>query len=273
MTGYRKLLAGAAALCLLGAALPAAADVQYTYDSAGRLIRAVYSNGVTVTYRYDAAGNRTAILAEEPPNAAPVAVNDAASVAASSSVDINVRANDSDSDGNPLTISSVSSPTGGGSVAILGGGTSVRYTAPATTGAKTFTYTILDGAGGAASATVTVTVSFTNSPPVAAADSASATIDTFQAIMVLANDTDANGHSLAVTAVSTPTGGTASIASGGGHVIYNAPHQAGAYTFTYTVSDGNGGTAVGSVSVGVTTGEAPPDECVPPPGQTECEIQ
>ncbi len=50
---------GAAAIL---AAAPAAADVQYVYDSAGRLWKAIYSNGITIEYRYDAAGNRRNIF-------------------------------------------------------------------------------------------------------------------------------------------------------------------------------------------------------------------
>ncbi|ATQ44039.1 RHS repeat domain-containing protein [Caulobacter mirabilis] len=41
---------------------PAHANVQYVYDSAGRLWKAIYSNGIVIEYRYDAAGNRTQII-------------------------------------------------------------------------------------------------------------------------------------------------------------------------------------------------------------------
>lgn len=51
-----RLMAVAA---MLGLALPALAGaVSYTYDTLGRLKTATYSNGVVVTYTYDAAGNR-----------------------------------------------------------------------------------------------------------------------------------------------------------------------------------------------------------------------
>lgn len=36
-----------------------AGSVAYTYDSLGRLVQASYSNGVVITYVYDAAGNRS----------------------------------------------------------------------------------------------------------------------------------------------------------------------------------------------------------------------
>ena len=41
---------------LLAAALGAAA-VSYTYDDAGRLVKADYGNGQVITYTYDNAGN------------------------------------------------------------------------------------------------------------------------------------------------------------------------------------------------------------------------
>lgn len=67
--------------------------------------------------------------------------------------------------------------------------------------------------------------------------------------MVLANDTDPNSNTLTVTAVGTPMGGSASIGSGGGYVVYAPPGSPGTYTFGNTISDGAGGTASSSVTV------------------------
>lgn len=36
-----------------------AGSVTYEYDNLGRVTKATYSNGVVITYTYDAAGNRT----------------------------------------------------------------------------------------------------------------------------------------------------------------------------------------------------------------------
>lgn len=264
---FRKVLAAGLGALLMAASTPAFAGVQYIYDSSGRLIKAIYSNGVTIEYRYDAAGNRTQIVTTNAPNSPPVAVNDAGSVNASAAVDIMVRANDSDADGNSLTVTAVGAPAGGGSVSIQGGGTHVRYTAPGTGGTKTFTYTISDGAGGTATATVTVTVSSVNQPPVAVDDDAGANVSTSQSIFVLGNDTDANGNTLTVTGVSGITGGSVSIQGGGSYVVYTAPTTPGTYSFNYTVSDGNGGTDVGAVTVEVSSGE----QCDPNSNE-QCEI-
>ena len=77
------------------------------------------------------------------------------------------RSNDSDSDGNALTITAVGSPSHG--TVVNNSGTSVTYT-PTTDyyGSDSFTYTISDGHGGTATATVAVTVNHVNQPPVAA---------------------------------------------------------------------------------------------------------
>jgi YD repeat-containing protein len=48
---------GSLLLCASGSAL--AGSVGYTYDTLGRLKTVTYSNGVVVTYTYDAAGNRS----------------------------------------------------------------------------------------------------------------------------------------------------------------------------------------------------------------------
>ena len=41
---------------------PTQTTVTFTYDSQGRLQTAVYSNGYTITYNYDYAGNRTSVV-------------------------------------------------------------------------------------------------------------------------------------------------------------------------------------------------------------------
>ena len=66
-------------------------------------------------------------------------------------------ANDSDPNGNPLTITKVTQPTNG--TVAINAGASVTYTPPATfSGADLFTYVIKNSRGGIASATVNVTV-------------------------------------------------------------------------------------------------------------------
>lgn len=40
----------------------------YSYDALGRVEKVTYSNGATVAYTYDAAGNRKAVLRTAPPS-------------------------------------------------------------------------------------------------------------------------------------------------------------------------------------------------------------
>src|SRR5205809_3134564 len=99
-----------------------------------------------------------------------VAFNDFTNTVEDVSVTIQALVNDSDVDGDPLTITSVS-PTNGTAI-ILPGSTNVLFT-PATNfvGMATIGYSISDGQGGTASALITVTMSAAQDPPVAVNDS------------------------------------------------------------------------------------------------------
>lgn len=92
-----------------------------------------------------------------PVNDAPLAVNDSASVRKNRTSTITVLTNDSDPDGNALTVTAVTQPANG-TVSINANG-SIQFTPRSNfTGTTSFTYTISDGQGGSATATVTVTV-------------------------------------------------------------------------------------------------------------------
>lgn len=89
-----------------------------------------------------------------------------------------------------------------------------------------------------------------NQPPVANNDVATTTAGVPITINVLANDSDPNGDSLTITGVSNFVGGTASI-SGSSVVFTPNAGFVGAGSFSYTISDGRGGTATANVSVTV----------------------
>jgi hypothetical protein len=89
-----------------------------------------------------------------------------------------------------------------------------------------------------------------NRPPLAVDDTATA-INGFPVnINVLANDSDPDGDTLTVTAVTQGTNGSVTN-NGDGTVNYDPVCFQGTDTFTYTISDGNGGTDVGLVTVTV----------------------
>jgi hypothetical protein len=89
-------------------------------------------------------------------NRAPDAVDDTASTAVNKSVTINVLANDTDPDGDPLTLTAVTKPPKG--TATISGGRVTYIPNRGFRGIDTFSYTISDGRGGTDTATVTVNV-------------------------------------------------------------------------------------------------------------------
>ncbi len=197
-----------------------------------------------------------------PPNQPPVAVNDTLQAIAGAASNIDPRANDSDPNGHTLSVTAVTQPSHG-ATSITGGGTGVSYTATSGySGADSFDYTVSDGYGGTASATVSVNVTATNTPPVANDDTIDIEVVWQGAFTpsgsenVVINDTDANGHALNVTATTNGTYGT--VTRNGNVVTWtrNTPITnmlpVPADTFTYTVSDGFGGTDTGTVTVNVT---------------------
>jgi hypothetical protein len=85
-----------------------------------------------------------------------VAVDDSDTTPADTSVTIDVLDNDSDKDGDTLTVDTVTQGTNG---SVTNNGDDVTYTPdPYFYGIDSFTYTISDGNGGTDTATVTVTV-------------------------------------------------------------------------------------------------------------------
>jgi hypothetical protein len=181
-------------------------------------------------------------------NALPVANGDAASTVEDTAVTINVLGNDSDVDGDALSVTSASATNG--TVAIAAGG-SLTYTPNANfAGTDTISYTISDGAGGTASASVSVIVAAVNDAPVAVGDTATTVEDTSVTIGVLGNDTDVDGDPLSVTSASA-TNGSVAIGAGGSLTYTPNADFFGTDTISYTIGDGAGGTATGSVAVSV----------------------
>jgi Ca2+-binding RTX toxin-like protein len=157
--------------------------------------------------------------------------------------------NDSDPDGNAISIVSVQGATHG-TVALVGG--NVVFTPNANyNGPATFTYTVSDGQGGLSSATVTVGIKAVNDAPVAAADSATTNEDVPVIINVLANDIDVDGNSLTVTGA-TASNGTVVINADNTLSFTPASNFSGTAQIQYSISDGKGGTSSSQVTVTVT---------------------
>lgn len=195
------------------------------------------------------------------PNRPPVANADTTTLTPGQRMNLNVLGGinsspDYDLDGDFLNISTVSKPAHGTAELTsdgVGFNRAIVYTPDAGyTGADSFSYTIIDNKGGSASTTVTLNAPRINGNPIANPDPTTTTPARAATINVLQNDSDPNGDTISLTGVSRPQNGTTKINADGRTVVYtpNAGFS-GTDSFTYTISDGKGGTAVGTVPVTV----------------------
>ena len=192
------------------------------------------------------------IATATPFNTTPIAVEDNVTTAEDTAIDINVISNDTDADGDTLSVTAVTTPTSGGATIMAGSTTTVTYTPNANyNGTDSFSYTVSDGTD-TATATVNLTVTAVNDPPVTVNDSASTDEDTAIDINVVSNDTDADGDTLSITQVTAPTNGTAAITSGSATTVTYTPNANynGIDSFTYTVSDGTD-TTTGTATINI----------------------
>ena len=121
-------------------------------------------------------------------NLSPVAVDDSIETFEETAITIDVLLNDSDPNGDSLTVSDVEDPTNG--TASINPDQTITYTPDAGfNGEETFTYTASDGTGGTDTATVTVTVHAGPPPDLVAEDNLATTnVDVAITVSVLAND-------------------------------------------------------------------------------------
>lgn len=180
-------------------------------------------------------------------NRPPVAVDDVASVPRNAAGQaIAVLANDSDPDGDTLSIASVSTPANG--TATIAGNAITYVPRAGFFGADSFTYTISDGA---LTATATVRITVAAQAPVANLDRATTRRNQPVTIEVLANDTDPAGDTLTLVAVANPAHGVVTFAATGRVTYTPRPGFAGSDNFTYRVRNGAGLEAEGRVEVTV----------------------
>ncbi len=185
-------------------------------------------------------------------NQPPVAVDDFVTVNSGVSTPINVLTNDSDSNLDPISIFSFTTPQHG---SVFQSGSNLVYQSFTNyCGADSFTYFITDNHGGFSSnATVSVTVTncgATNQNPIANLDFATVTSGSNVFISVLANDFDSNGDPLSLSNFTQPLHG--SVSQSGTQLVYQSfSPYCGPDQFTYTISDGHGGFATTNVSMTV----------------------
>jgi hypothetical protein len=219
---------------------------------------------VTITVTDNGAGHltdsETFTITVSDINVAPVITSaNAANVAENTTTVLTVTATDAD-----LPVQTVS-------FSITGGADSSKFSIDTNTGELTFQaapdyenptdadtdnvyvvqVTANDGAGLTTTQTINVTVTGVNEAPVGNNDTAT----TYEFIPitfnVVSNDTDPEGDTLVVSAVTQGANGTVTFA--GGSVTYTPnANFSGLDSFTYTVSDGNGGTSTATIRVTVT---------------------
>lgn len=185
-------------------------------------------------------------------NQMPVALDDTISMKWNTNITIDVLANDTDADGDMLTVANASASFG--DVQINPDNT--LYYTPNTgyVGVDTLSYAITDGNGGTAGASVVITV-VANTAPITVSDVATVVSGKPITINVLANDSDSDGDMLQVTEATAQHGSVAVNAD------YSLTYQSnagfvGSETVTYTITDGE---ASVQGSVNITVNKAPTD--------------
>lgn len=195
----------------------------------------------------DSDGNRsnlaTVSILVTPELTPPTAFDDAASVAISTSIRIDILANDSDPENNiDIKTVAVIQPATGSVVVNIDG--SVTYTAASFENVDTFTYTVSDSlslVSNSATVTVNVLSATTNNPPVAGDNAFTVYGNTTSTFDVLFNDSDPEGGQLGtVTIVTPPLEGVATVNTDDGTIIFTSGSTASTQTFTYTVQDVDG---------------------------------
>ncbi|WP_045481075.1 tandem-95 repeat protein [Vibrio owensii] len=198
-----------------------------------------FNGEATITYVVtdgELTDEATVSVTVNPVNDAPVANNDSTATDEDTPVTIDVLLNDTDVDGDALTIVNASVPAEQGTVEIVDGKL-VFTPAEDFNGEATITYVVTDGEL-TDEATVSVTVNPVNDAPVANNDSTTTDEDTPVTIDVLPNDTDVDGDTLTIVNASVPAEqGMVEIVDGK-LVFTPAENFNGDATISYTVSDG-----------------------------------
>jgi len=210
----------------------------------------------------DRYGDSTANVAitVTPVNDAPVANPDSFTAAFGVPLTIaqsTLLANDTDVDSTTLTITDVAAAPGGHGTPTMSGSDVVFTPEAAFAGSTTFVYTISDGKL-TAQATVTVQVG-ADQPPSATDDTVATDEDVTAAIAdatLLANDTDPEHHTLAVSDVGNALHGTVSHTGTQVSFVPDANYN-GPASFDYTISDGTL-TSTAHVAVTVNAIDDPP---------------
>ena len=225
------------------------ANGSYTYTPA-----ADYNGTDSFTYKVsDGRGGistGTITVTVDPVNDKPVATATTVSANEDNSVSGRVVATDVDGDALTFSVPSNGGPAHG-TVTMNADGTFNYVPAANFNGTDTFTYQVSDGKGGTTTAQVSVNVAAVNDAPTTAGSTASGNEDGQISGRVVANDADGDTLSFSVPSNGGPAHGAVTMNADGSYTYVPAANFNGADSFTYTVSDGKGGTTTGTVQVSV----------------------
>jgi large repetitive protein len=189
-------------------------------------------------------------------NHAPAAVDDVFGVRPGKTTILPVLDNDSDVDGDVLTISAITDvPESVGHIELIDGGRALQFTsAPGAVGGTSLRYTVTDGRpGGVAQASVALTIRppSENLPPLASRSSA-VTVESGQSVSynVLADWIDPDGDDLQLTDAVAQSGDTVRLTPDGFVTFQHTSSELGVKQVNFTVSDG-ALTAHGTLAVDV----------------------
>lgn len=162
--------------------------------------------------------------------------------------------NDNNQSTTPLNIQQIINVTNG-SVSV-GQNQDLTFTPDAGfSGTASFEYIVENGEGGEDTGLVTITVnpSAVNTPPVANDDTGINGVEDTELIILasqlLSNDTDSDNDPLQIISVSNPLNGTVELLQNGNVRFTPTADYAGTASFSYTISDGQGGEASANVTL------------------------
>ncbi|HEX4443157.1 MAG TPA: Ig-like domain-containing protein [Galbitalea sp.] len=192
-----------------------------------------------------------------PDNHAPTAVDDAFGVRAGGTTPLPVLKNDTDPDGDVLTVTKIGgTPSDFGEVQLGAGGQSPQFTPTSgARGSQTVSYSISDGRGGTSSASVKITIvpDDVDNPPKSGL-AATLLVEQGQTVTynVLDDWVDPDGDAMQVTAATVASGDTVRFTPDG-YITFRSSSETGVKTVTYTVQDSSSAqkTATGKLTVDV----------------------
>ncbi|MBW4032221.1 MAG: tandem-95 repeat protein [Acidobacteria bacterium] len=221
--------------------------------------------GASVVFNYrisnglaDAVGTITVVEIPRPARLQPpVAVDDSVTVRVGAVIDIPVLNNDSQPDGEPITLlPKLAKPLPNGAGLLFVSGNKLRYLAPQTAGNYSATYSIAGPDGQTAQAAVDISVRevdlATNNPPVPKQVTARVLAGETVNIPIPLAGIDPDGDSVQLIGVATnPEKGSILSVANGVITYQSGNYSSGTDSFTYTVVDGLGARATGTVRVGI----------------------